>query len=328
MLRFTINILTLSIMAGAAQAATISFNFTPNPTQSYADGGAPIVGTISGLVEGDNLGVGLTASVTQAGNPLAIRSDYSFNNAVGGGTAFTVTNGQITYANASFLAPNIGNDSFTLRLGSPGAPSPLAYAPELRIDDYPDGYLVYRAANLQGGINYGSAPPPRIDFPLYYTFSFAPDPTRSSGNAGSIVSGRLDGLMPGVNSGAGVTATITQAADPLLIGRTFTFRQSLGGQAFIVGNGIVTFASAEFTSPNVGNDSFILRLGGPGYRLGRYYYSELRIDDYPDGYLVYRAYNPSGPTYYDGVYAQTSVPGPAAPFLLAFGAAALRLRRR
>jgi len=79
------------------------------------DGGTNgfVTGTLSGLVEGNNAGPGITATVTSSPGGDGVGSGYNF---AAGSPAFTVTAGNITYAGI-FLSN--GNDS--LQLASPSS---------------------------------------------------------------------------------------------------------------------------------------------------------------------------------------------------------------
>ncbi len=78
----------LNLLSQPAQAISVGFSFATNP----------VTGTIDGLVEGNNTGAGVTATVlsTPTGQYLG---GYKFQN-IGGGSpnAFIVTNGNITFA--------------------------------------------------------------------------------------------------------------------------------------------------------------------------------------------------------------------------------------
>lgn len=106
-----------SVLLAATPAHAISFNF------QFQDTGTKgfVTGTLSGLVEGNNLGPGITATVTSSPGGEGVASDYSFS-FTGNGRfgfpplAFTVTNGNITFADVKFMNP--ANNS--LFLGTPG----------------------------------------------------------------------------------------------------------------------------------------------------------------------------------------------------------------
>ena len=104
-----------SVLLAATPAHAISFNFQFQDTAVGTNGF--VKGTLSGLVEGNNLGLGITATVTSSPGGGGVASDYSFYRTRGGGQAFTVTNGNITFADVVlFNNPNNTN----LYLGTPG----------------------------------------------------------------------------------------------------------------------------------------------------------------------------------------------------------------
>lgn len=102
-----------SVLLAATPAHAISFNF------QFQDTGCTcgfVKGTVSGLVEGNNPGPGITATVTSSPGG-GVGSDYSFSSTNGSGLAFTVTKGNITFADALFV--NDANNTY-LSLGTPG----------------------------------------------------------------------------------------------------------------------------------------------------------------------------------------------------------------
>ena len=100
---------------GATPAHAISFNFSFRDTKVGGTNGL-VTGTLSGLVEGNNAGPGITATVISSPGGEGVASDYSFLNSING-KAFTVTNGNITVADAFFV--NSANNTY-LFLGTPG----------------------------------------------------------------------------------------------------------------------------------------------------------------------------------------------------------------
>lgn len=106
-------------MLAAAPAHALDFNFRFQDV--YGSNGINgtngfIEGTLTGLVEGNNAGPGITATVTSSPNGDGIGSGYSFYATVNfGNNAFTVTGGNISFANALFITQ--GN---SLGLGTPG----------------------------------------------------------------------------------------------------------------------------------------------------------------------------------------------------------------
>ena len=107
-----------------AQALDFTFTFT---TDGSGTGGAgqTVAGTLSGLVDGNNAGPGVTAAVTQSPE-TALDGTYTFDTASTSGDAFTVSGGNITFASAAFL--DSGNDE--LDFGSAPA-SKSTFFPQL-----------------------------------------------------------------------------------------------------------------------------------------------------------------------------------------------------
>ena len=101
-----------SVFLVAAPAHAISFNFQFQHINGGTNGF--VKGTLSGLVEGNNPGLGITATVTSSPGGQGVASGYNFSSY--NGNAFTVTSGNITFANASFV--NSANTS--LYLGTSG----------------------------------------------------------------------------------------------------------------------------------------------------------------------------------------------------------------
>jgi hypothetical protein len=101
-----------SVLLAATPAHAISFNF-----QFQDTGGTNefVTGTLDGLVEGNNSGQGITATVTSSPGGQGVGSGYSFDSS--NGKAFTVTNGNITVADAFFV--NSANSTY-LFLGTFG----------------------------------------------------------------------------------------------------------------------------------------------------------------------------------------------------------------
>jgi len=95
---------------------------------------------------------------------------------------------------------------------------------------------------------------------LSNTWSFTTD-SFSTGGAGQIISGTVDGLVEGNNSGSGITATVTNSPGSQLLG-TYSFQlTSVVGPAFTVSGGTVTFADALFS----GGTNEILSFGYGGF---------------------------------------------------------------
>jgi hypothetical protein len=138
---------------------------------------------------------------------------------------------------------------------------------------------------------------------ISFTWQFTPDAGGPTGANPYVVKGTIDGLAIGSNSGAGITATVTDTPTGALLG-TYLFNGSpygpnLGGDAFTVdAGGNVTFADALFTP--TGNFTFTentLYFGGYGG-----YYPELV--DFGTFSTDWRA--PSGQTTFSS--APTAVP--------------------
>jgi len=108
----------LNLLSQPAQAISFSFSF------ANLNGGPPtgadqlITGTIDGLVEGNNSGTGVTATVLSTPNNQELGS-YSFSGVNDGSPyAFVVTNGNITFVDATF-----GTGSADLGFASAGVNS-------------------------------------------------------------------------------------------------------------------------------------------------------------------------------------------------------------
>lgn len=88
-------------LATPAHALTFNWSFV---TDGGSTGGAgqTISGTISGLVEGDNDGTGLTITVDSTPTGELVGGGWNFGGS-GGGPAFTVTGGAVTFAGAVYL---------------------------------------------------------------------------------------------------------------------------------------------------------------------------------------------------------------------------------
>ena len=86
---------------GATPAHAISFNFSFRDTKVGGTNGL-VTGTLSGLVEGNNAGPGITATVISSPGGKGLGSGYSFLNRGDSANAFVVTTGIIAYADARF----------------------------------------------------------------------------------------------------------------------------------------------------------------------------------------------------------------------------------
>ena len=96
-------LMVLNLLSQPAQAISVKFSFANLSGQAPTGADQLVTGTIDGLVEGNNSGVGVTATVlsTPTGEYLG---DYSFGGIKGvGPNAFIVTGGNITFADALFL---------------------------------------------------------------------------------------------------------------------------------------------------------------------------------------------------------------------------------
>lgn len=82
-------------------ALTFDWSFV---TEDGSTGGAgqTISGTISGLVEGSNDGTGLTVTVESTPTGELLGGGWVFDATANGGDAFTVTGGNVTFADALF----------------------------------------------------------------------------------------------------------------------------------------------------------------------------------------------------------------------------------
>ena len=89
------------LAATPAHAISFNFQFQDVGTQDF------VKGTLDGLVEGDNFGQGITATVTSSPGGQGVGSGYSFGTNPGN-PAFTVTKGKITFADA--LAKSASNN--------------------------------------------------------------------------------------------------------------------------------------------------------------------------------------------------------------------------
>ncbi|MEG3438086.1 PEP-CTERM sorting domain-containing protein [Pannus brasiliensis CCIBt3594] len=92
-----------------------------------------------------------------------------------------------------------------------------------------------------------------------WSFEIAPG---STGNIGETVSGTISGLVEGNNPGTGLTVTVDSTPTNELIGGGWSFlSSSIGGPAFTVTGGVITFADAAFTR---NNDNERVLFGGFG----------------------------------------------------------------
>ncbi|WP_016948925.1 hypothetical protein [Anabaena sp. PCC 7108] len=106
-----------SVLLGAAPANALDFTFSFQDVDGGTNGF--VTGTLSGLVEGNNAGPGITATVTSSPGGDGVGFGYNLGGA--GSPAFTVTGGNITYADILF-----GDGTNELLLRPPGS-STLTY---------------------------------------------------------------------------------------------------------------------------------------------------------------------------------------------------------
>ena len=101
------------MLLAATPAHAISFNFQFQDIDGGTNG--LVKGTLSGLVEGNNPGPGITATVISSPGGKGVGSGYNFSQTFNV-NAFKVTSGNITFADASFIN---SADTF-LSLGTSG----------------------------------------------------------------------------------------------------------------------------------------------------------------------------------------------------------------
>ncbi|MEA5618603.1 hypothetical protein VB711_12260 [Cronbergia sp. UHCC 0137] len=102
-----------SVLLNVTPANALSFTFSFQNVNGDAPTGGFVTGTLDGLVEGDNSGTGITATVLSS--PGGGLGAYSFNGTANSANAFVVNGGNITFADAEFIQ---GNN--VLNLGTPG----------------------------------------------------------------------------------------------------------------------------------------------------------------------------------------------------------------
>ena len=117
---------------GATPAHASSFNFSFQDTKAGGTNGL-VTGTLSGLVEGNNAGPGITATVISSPGGKGLGSGYSFLNRGSSDNAFVVTTGIIAYADARF-----SNGSDILQLATIDS---ITYFPVLRGNEYQYQYF-------------------------------------------------------------------------------------------------------------------------------------------------------------------------------------------
>lgn len=123
-----------SVLLTATPAHAISFNFQFQDRQTGGTNGF-VKGTVSGLVEGNNPGPGITATVTSSPGGQGVASNYSFYD-VYRGPAFTVTKGKITFADVLFVKDD--NKLFLGTTGNNGYYSELIDNNNFSFDYYDD----------------------------------------------------------------------------------------------------------------------------------------------------------------------------------------------
>ncbi len=109
----SVSLVTLVMTLGiSAPAMALSFNWSFEAGLGSipdTDIGQTITGTISGLVEGDNDGTGLTITVDSTPSGDLLGSGWTLDTAGSSDPAFVVTGGMVTFANA-FYTRNSGTN--------------------------------------------------------------------------------------------------------------------------------------------------------------------------------------------------------------------------
>ena len=96
----------LNLLSQPAQAISVGFSFANLRGNAPRGANQLVTGTIDGLVEGNNPGAGVTATVLSTPTGAYVGRSYSFSSNViseSNTDAFIVTNGNITFVNALFL---------------------------------------------------------------------------------------------------------------------------------------------------------------------------------------------------------------------------------
>ena len=127
----------LNLLSQPAQAISFSFSFANLSGVPPTGADQLVTGTIDGLIEGNNSGAGVTATVlsTPTGEYLG---DYSFDSTSGGGpNAFIVTGGNITFADAGFLS----NTNVLLVFVTAGVFQPSPNGASILIDSSSSGFI-------------------------------------------------------------------------------------------------------------------------------------------------------------------------------------------
>ena len=155
---------------------------------------------------------------------------------------------------------------------------------------------------------------------LTYNWSY----TATGGTSTGPVTGTISGLVEGSNSGAGLTVNVLSTPSGNVLGGGWTFTSTnLGGDAFTVTAGAVTFADARFDRDG-GNDRLFFGSGSPAFLPNL-----LSFNEADNGNLPTEHNTTFGVTIFTPVPDQ--VPLPAALPLFATGLGALGLiayRRR
>ncbi|MGB3419058.1 MAG: hypothetical protein WBA52_01245 [Dolichospermum sp.] len=140
-----------SVLLAATPAHAISFNFSFQDRWARGTNGF-VTGTLSGLVEGNNPGPGITATVTSSPGGQGVGSGYSFLNRGSNANAFVVSMGSIIYADLRF-----SNGSDTLNIATIDSSS---YYPAL----YGSGNTYIYLDNSPGVTTFTSATPTPVPF--------------------------------------------------------------------------------------------------------------------------------------------------------------------
>ena len=129
-----------SVLLAATPAHAISFNFQFQDTNGN---NGLVTGTLSGLVQGNNPGPGITATVISSPGGKGLGSGYNFVTANTVGNAFTVTSGEITFADVLFV--NSARNSLFLGTSAAVFSSQLA-GPGFVYTDFTDTTTQFTAA--------------------------------------------------------------------------------------------------------------------------------------------------------------------------------------
>ena len=110
--------MSLNLLSQPAQAISVGFSFANINGDEPQGANQFVTGTIDGLIEGNNSGAGVTATVLSSPTG-AYLGDYSFDTIIGGSqNAFIVTNGNITFVDSRFVNnTNVNEFVFFLSAG-------------------------------------------------------------------------------------------------------------------------------------------------------------------------------------------------------------------